>query len=207
MSIKKHNCGTAVAINSPGNPDGKGANGLMLDWQRTEPRGLVAKSQRQILAEFFTSMLILSAHFKYKPAVGVANFLYWVDGHWSLSLIAPEQWSEDHRHGYAGRCQLQSDMTWTIDPSDEMLQAGPLSEAVSGFFAAFADTLDSDLALEEILPFYVRQMPYWQRMHANGLSRSIQGAVTLGSQTGISARDWHSCLLSSDQSGTPLLSQ
>ena len=84
---------SALAVEPPGNPDGKGLNGFMLDWYRTEPRGLVAKPRRQVLAEFFTSMLVLSAGFKYKPAVGVENYLYWVDDGWNLSLIAPDQWS------------------------------------------------------------------------------------------------------------------
>lgn len=183
-----------LVVASGGNPDGKGANGFMLDWYRTEPRGVAVKSQRQVLAEFFTSMLVLSASFKYKPAVGVVNYLYLMDDEWNLSLIAPEQWSQQRAAGFAGLCILQPDMTWTIDPSDQLLARGPLSAAVSRFFDAFADTLDTDLSLEEILPFYVRQMPYWQRLHASGLARSIRGTVTLGDQTNIKARDWRLAL-------------
>jgi len=185
---------SALAVTPAGNPDGKGANGFMLDWYRTEPRGVVAKPQRQVLAEFFTSMLVLSAQFKYKPATGVDNYLYWVDDRWSLSLIAPYQWSDTRRSGFAGTCMLQTDMTWTIDPSEQLLGRGPVSAAVARFFDAFAETLDTDLTLEEILPFYVRRMPYWQRLHASGLSRSIRGAVTLGGQTSIKARDWQLAL-------------
>ena len=62
---------SALAVTPAGNPDGKGLNGFMLDWHHTEPRGVVAKPQRQVLAEFFTSMLVLSAQFKYRPAIGV----------------------------------------------------------------------------------------------------------------------------------------
>ena len=178
---------SALAVRPDGNPDGKGFNGFMLDWYRTEPRGVVAKPQRQVLAEFFTSMLVLSAQFKYKPASGVDNYLYWVDDRWSLSLIAPYQWSDTRRSGFAGTCRLQADMTWTIDPSEQLLGRGPVSDAVARFFDAFAETLDTDLTLEEILPFYVRRMPYWQRLHASGLSRSIRGAVTLGGQASIKA--------------------
>ena len=185
---------SARAVRPDGNPDGKGFNGFMLDWYRTEPRGVVAKPQRQVLAEFFTSMLVLSAQFKYKPASGVDNYLYWVDDRWSLSLIAPYQWSDTRRSGFAGTCRLQADMTWTIDPSEQLLGRGPVSDAVARFFDAFAETLDTDLTLEEILPFYVRRMPYWQRLHASGLSRSIRGAVTLGGQASIKARDWQLAL-------------
>jgi hypothetical protein len=139
-------------------------------------------------------MLVLSAHFKYKPAIGVDNYLYWVDDSWRLSLIAPQQWADKHRSGFVGTCVLHADMTWTIDPSEQLLGRGPVSDAVARFFDAFAETLDTDLTLEEILPFYVRRMPYWQRLHASGLSRSIRGAVTLGGQTSIKARDWRLAL-------------
>jgi hypothetical protein len=162
----------------------------MLDWYRTEPRGLTVKPQRQVLAEFFTSMLILSAHFKYEPARGVQHYLYWIDGGWNLSLISPEEWSEERKEGFAGTCVLQADMTWTIDPSDNLLNDGPIADEIGRFFDAFSETLDTDLTLEDILPFYVRRMPYWQRLYASALSRSIRGVVTIGDQRSMKARDW-----------------
>jgi hypothetical protein len=184
----------AVARRSDGNVDGKGANSFMLDWYQSEPRGVVAKPQHQVLAEFFTSMLVLSAKFKYKPAIGVANYLYWLNGEWTLSLIAPEEWSDEKRTAFAGVCVLQYDMTWTIAPSDLLGEDNPVSDAVGRFYDAFAETLDTDRTLEEILPFYVGAMPYYQRLFANALSRSIRGTVTLGDQASIKCRDWQMLL-------------
>ncbi len=190
---KKDGHESALTV-KPVNLDGKGVNGFMLDWYQTEPRAVVAKPRQQILAEFFTSMLILSAQFKYKPAVSIDNYLYWIDGAWSLSLIAPEQWSKKRQAGFVGTCVLQTDMTWTIDPSEQLLQDGPLAAAVGRSFDAFAESLDTDLTLEEILPFYVQRLPYWQRLHASALSRSIRAAVILGDQTSVKARDWQLAL-------------
>ena len=184
----------AVAARTDVNPEGKGLNGFLLDWYRSEPRGVVAKPQRQVLAEFFTSMLVLSAKFKYKPAVGVANYLYWTDDEWSLSLIAPDEWSDKRRAGYAGTCVLQSDMTWTILPSDLLRDEGPVTAAISRFYDAFMHTLDIDLTLEEILPFHIDKMPYYQRLHANALSRSIRASIALGHQATIRCRDWRALL-------------
>lgn len=181
---------TSVALKSDGNPEGKGLNGFLLDWYQSEPRGVVAKPQRQVLAEFFTSMLALSAQFKYKPVAGVANYLYWIDGEWLLSLISPDEWSAERRAGFVGMCTLQRDMTWTIVPSDHVGEDNPVTEAIAQFYAAFAEMLDTDLTLEEILPFYVGKMPYYQRLYASALSRSVRGAVTLGDQTSIRGRDW-----------------
>lgn len=191
---RKQASNSALAARPPVNPEGKGVNGVMLDWYRTEPRGLVAKPRHQVLAEFFTSMLVLSAHFKYKPSVGVPNHLYWIDGRWILSLIAPDEWSHRHRAGFVGTCILQRDMTWTIDPSEQLATVEKLTDAVGRFFDAFVETLDTDLTLEDVLPFYVRRMPYWQRMHANALSRSIRGAATLGGQASMKAREWRAAL-------------
>jgi len=190
-NLKKFKSSNAtIARNTDGNPEGKGVNGIMLDWYQSEPRGVVAKPQRQVLAEFFTSMLVLSAAFRYRPAVGIANYLYWIKGEWSLSLIAPDEWSNERRAAFAGTCVLQRDMTWTIAPSNLVAENNPVSDAVGRFYDAFVETLDTDLALEEILPFYVGSFPYYQRLYANALSRSVRAAVILGDQDSTSCRQW-----------------
>ena len=170
----------AVARKTDGNPEGKGNNGFLLDWEQTQPRGVVVKPRRQLLAEFFTSMLILSAKFKFRPAIGVPTYLYWINEEWSLSLIGPDQWSEERRASFAGTCVLQPDMTWTIKPSSLLAEENPVSEAIGRFYEAFAEKLDTDLTLEEILPFYVGKMPYYQRLFASALSRSVRAAIGFG---------------------------
>jgi hypothetical protein len=192
-TLKRYDAG-AVSLKTDSNPEGKGLNGFLLDWYKSEPRGVVAKPQRQVLAEFFTSMLVLSAQFKYEPAVGVANYLYCMDGDWSLSLIAPDEWTAERRAGFVGTCVLQDDMTWTIAPSALLAEENAVSDAVGRFYDAFAETLDTDLTIEEILPFYTGSMPYYQRLYASALSRSIRAAVTIGGQRDVSCRDWRMAL-------------
>lgn len=180
----------SLATAGPINPDGKGLNGFLLDWYASEPRGVVAKSQRQVLAEYFTSMLVLSAAFKYKPAIGTENYLYLIDGEWSLSLIRPDEWSDARREGFVGCCVLQPDMTWTIAPSASVRSNDRIQDALARFYDAFAGSLESDLTLEEILPFYAGKLPYYQRLYASALSRSIRAAMALGGQRTLSGRDW-----------------
>ena len=115
--------GAVVARKTQSNPEGKGLNGLLLDWCQSEPRGVVAKPQRQILAE-----------------------------------------------------------------------DNPVSDAIGRFYDAFAETFDTDLTLEEILPFYVGTSPYYQRLCANALSRSVRAAVTLGDQGSTRCRQWYMLL-------------
>jgi len=129
-----------------------------------------------------------------KPVVGVSNYLYWIKGEWTLSLISPEEWSDERQQGFVGTCVLQHDMTWTIDPSTILAEEGPVAEAIGRFYDAFVETLDTDLTIEEILPFYVGKMPYYQRLYASALSRSIRAAVTLGDQRSTKCRDWQAVL-------------
>lgn len=184
----------AIARKRDGNPDGKGASGLLLDWYQSEPRGVVSKPRRQLLAEFFTSMLVLSAQFKYRPVVGVSNHLYWLNGEWLLSLIAPDEWSDDRHAGFAGTCVLQRDMTWTIVPSDLLADNNSVADAISRFYDAFAEMLDTDLTLEEILPISVGRLPYYQRLYASALSRSVRATATLSNHAETSCRQWHMLL-------------
>jgi hypothetical protein len=179
---------------SDGNPEGKGAHAFLADWQATTPRGVVAKPQHQVLAELFTSMLVLSATFKYQPVPGASNYLYWTGGQWSLSLIAPWEWSDKRRAGFVGTCMLQPDMTWTIEPSDRLLDDNPVAGAIRRFFQGFVRMLDTDLTLEEILPTYVARLPYYQRLHASAMSRSLHASVTRGGQALIRCRDWQNHL-------------
>ena len=179
----QHSSGSTTALKVAGNPEGKGVNGVLLDWQRTAPRGVVAKPQRQVLAELFTSMLALSASFRYRPAPERSNDLYWIDGQWSLSLIGPEEWSDERRAGFAGTVVLQRDMTWTIELSDRVAENRPMADALGRFYDAFTESLDTDHTLEEILPFHFGRLPYYQRLHANALSRSLRASCGASQKT------------------------
>lgn len=176
---------------------GFGTVGFLQDWYASTPRGVVVKQQRQVLAEFFTSMLVLSAEFKYKPSVGVVNYLYYVDGTWSLSLIAPEQWSEARREGFAGTCVLQRDRTWTIEPSEQLTRDTDVADAVARFYDGFRAAMDSDGTLEDVLPFYAGKLSYYRRLNANALSRSLRATVIIGGQRKITNREWLKTLPSS----------
>lgn len=181
---------------------GNGTVGFLQDWYASAPRGVVVKPQRQVLAEFFTSMLVLSAEFKYKPSIGTENYLYYVDGKWSLSLIAPDQWSEARQAGFAGSCTLLADRTWTIAPSDNLAGDAPVADAVRRFYEGFRHAMDSDGTLEDILPFYAGKLSYYRRLNANALSRSLRATVTIGDQRQIPNREW---LLQLPRSGRRLL--
>lgn len=179
-----------LVAKTDGNPDGKGANGLLDDWRATEPRGVVARQPRKVLADLFASMLVLSASFKYRPVPGCANYLYRIDGEWSLSLIAPDEWSDPRRAAFVATCVLQRDMTWTILPSDRLPGNEQAIDAIRHFYRGFVAMLDTDLTLEETLPFHVSSLSYYQRLYASALSRSVCTALARGDQGSKRAREW-----------------
>jgi len=46
----------------------------------------------------------------------------------------------------------------------------------------------------DVLPFYAGNLPYYQRLNANALSRSVRAAMTLGDQRTIPTREWRLAL-------------
>lgn len=180
----------SVAIDPAVNPEGKGLNGFLLDWHGSQPRGVAVKQERQILAEYFTSMLILSAAFKFKPVVGQVYYLYWIDNEWSLSLIGPHEWTTERASAYAGQCALHDDMTWTIEVTDKLKNHSSVSDAIGDFYRSFIDKLNNDQSLEADLPFHVKELNYYQRLYASAMSRSIKRSVRYGQQANRTSREW-----------------
>jgi hypothetical protein len=166
---------SALAEAGP-NPEGKGQVGFLLDWEYSSPRSVVVKRPPQLLADYFTSLLVLSAAFKFKPVFGKAYYLYMDGAGWSLSLI--------------GECVLHADSTWSIEPSENLGKRGIVDEALARFYAGFISKLKSKQVLEESLPVYEAGLPYYQRLFAAALSRSLKGSMSLGDQLGISAENW-----------------
>ena len=51
---------SAVGRKTGGNPEGKGLNGFLLDWNQSAPKGVMAKTQRQVLARSIISRMAFS---------------------------------------------------------------------------------------------------------------------------------------------------
>jgi hypothetical protein len=156
------------------NPQGKGVVPVVNHWYTYEPVVVEKKSTGQLFAEYFTSLLILSADFRFKPVQGANYFLYLKKQCWVLSLIEPERWSYERRGEYFGSCQLQEDMTWSIDTIDLESVHPDVDQALKLFYQQIALHLDSEKPLIEILPFYLDELPYYRRMAATGLARSMR---------------------------------
>ena len=180
----------AVRAGMP-NPQGKGVVGFLQDWHQSAPRGVLAKRSGQLLADYFTSLLVLSADFKFKPAFGHTYHLYREQERWCLSLISPDEWrTSAKRRGYVGACVLHEDSTWSIEPSENLGRPGPVADALAEVYDGFIRRLRQPSPLEQDLPFYEGRLPYYQRLFAAALSRSLRASLVLGGQTGRAAETW-----------------
>ena len=181
---------TGLAGHLP-NPQGKGLVGFLLDWAYSSPRNVVAKRAPQVMADYFTSLLVLSAGFKFKPVFNKDYYLYVDGGDWALSLVSPDEWNtEAKRRNFVGQCVLHDDATWSIEPSDNLGKEGPVAEALALFYEKFIDKLQSQSPLEDDLPFYEGTLPYYQRLFASALSRSLKGSLAVAGQQGMPAQAW-----------------
>lgn len=172
------------------NPQGKGLTPVLEEWRGAQPAQVTAKAPRQVLADYFTTLLVLSAEFNFKPTTGVDYFLYLRDGGWQLSLIAPAEWRGRAPGPCAGRCELQRDMTWILAPADDLAEQHDLVAALAEFQQGFVALLDSESALEESLPYYVAQLPYYRRLLAAGMAKSLESSMALAGLSGHSGRHW-----------------
>lgn len=180
-----------VRAKDPVNPEGKGQVGFLLDWSYSSPRGVVAKRKPQLMADYFTSLLVLSAAFKFKPVFGKRYFLYAENDGWALSLIGPDEWNTNaRRQAFIGACVLHDDATWSIEPSLNIGKNGDIDDALLRFYNGFVEDLRSEHPLENKLPFYKANLPYYQRLFAAALSRSMITSIFKGEQQGMAALDW-----------------
>lgn len=181
----------AVTKSPAPNPQGKGVVGLLADWDYSAPRGVVAKPAPQLLADYFTSLLVLSASFRFEPVFGATYHLYCSDGDWTLSLISPDEWDSAAKRGaYVGECVLHDDATWSISPSDNVTRPGSIADAVAAVYDGFVDKLNTKEPLEDELPFFEGGLPYYPRLFAAALSRSLKTSLILGGQLQTESQAW-----------------
>lgn len=193
--VMAYRMASAPVVDGAANPQGKGLVGFLLDWNYSSPRAVVAKQPGRLLADYFTSLLVLSSDFRFKPAYDKEYYLYRSGDGWALSLIAPQEWrSADKLANFVGTCVLHRDATWSIDPSDNLGRPGPVTEGLALFYEGFVDKLNSRQPLENELPVYEAKLPYYQRLFAAALSRSVRGSLERGDSLSIASRDWLSAL-------------
>lgn len=159
------------------NPQGKGLVPVLADWESSRPIAVQPREPAELVFDWFVSALVLSSAFRFKPALGQDYYLYARAGRWQLSLVAPQEWGDKEVGDCLGKCRLARDMTWSMEAAEDLEQKPELRAALHEVIESFTRGLDSDAALDETLPGYRRELPYYQRLLATGLGTSLRRSV------------------------------
>jgi hypothetical protein len=158
------------------NPQGKGCVPVLQDWAVTRPRRPTRKSAGEIVRDYCLSGLVLAARFRFRPVPGKDYYLYCGADDWLLSMVGPHEWGAASPGYFVAECQLQLDMTWHLTFAP--LQDKPETrDRLQRFVDGFVNTVAAQASPETALPFYVPELPYFQRMLATGLAVSLRHSI------------------------------
>ncbi|MDW3094808.1 MAG: hypothetical protein R8G33_03960 [Gammaproteobacteria bacterium] len=160
------------------NPQGKASLAVFSDLQSFAPVNVHKKDIPRWLADFFTSLLVLSAKFSFKPITNREYYLYLDGSHWKLSLIEPDAW-KNCPYIYFASCCLHEDKSWSISPLDQWEKNDLLLNRINEIKQEFYNTLNSDESVHSLLPYYESTLNYYQRLAANGLAKSLKQSLDL----------------------------
>jgi hypothetical protein len=168
------------------NPQGKGLVPILavLAEGRSAARLTLPKQIEQVSIELFTSLFVLESDCKFRPIAGQSYSLYKREGRFWLSRVAPDQWDESAYGQFIGQCQLHRDMTWTLELSEEAERDAELVAYIRDKKEALDEKIRSVEALEDILPGYNEELPFYQRAHSYALAHSLRHSMQ---QSGIVA--------------------
>lgn len=156
------------------NPQGKGSVEILESILPRKDRYYHPKEIEQILVELFTSKIVLSAKFGFKPVMGCSYWLYKKDSNLRLSLIKPNEWRHDAFGEAVAKCVLQSDFTWTMVLTENALNSDEMLRYFQKLNDEFNQNMSDTLRLKESLPIYLSTLPYYQRALASNLAFSLR---------------------------------
>jgi hypothetical protein len=81
-------------------------------------------------------------------------------------------------------------MTWHLEVREDLTSEPELLATLRQFHAGFMDHLRQADFLEETLPHYAAQLPYYQRLLAAGLASSLTRSLSLAGMDRASGKRW-----------------
>jgi len=171
----------------PANPQGKGTVALLDSLQQAKKQLKVsAKNIHQISSDLFTSLFILNSQICFKPTARQTYWLYHKNNQYRLSLIAPEQWMPAQYGRFIGACELQIDLTWTLDLSDDCANDQAFIQEIAQQRLQLEEKLQLAEKIDDVLPVYLETLPFYSRVLASGLAYSLKQSMQLGGISGLS---------------------
>lgn len=181
----------------PANPQGKGCIALLDNLQQAKKHLQVsAKNIQQISSELFTSLFILNSQIRFKPTVQQTYWLYLKNKQYRLSLIAPEQWRAAQYGRFIGACELQADLTWTLELSDDCANDQAFTREIANQRRQLEEKMEQAEKIEDVLPVYLETLPFYSRVLATALAYSLKGSMQKSGIYGLSFRGAQKALTS-----------
>ena len=155
------------------NPQGKASLPLLNELQAWRGAEAPARDVRGLLSDYLRGLLVLSADFSFRPAPGRDCYLYYREGRWTLSLIAPDEWRPHRYDCYVAQCELRRDATWDVKPAADLQERIEVVDALAALVWGFQQRLQNSAMVADSLPHYEASLPYYRRVLASGLARSF----------------------------------
>ena len=173
-------------MNKDANPQGKGLVPVLASLADSRAIiSIVPKHINQINSELFTSLFVLHSHFQFKPVVGKSYWLYKCAHRFQLSLISPDEWGGDFGL-FVGECVLQKDVTWTLTLDSVAANNKSLMNLIEQRRYEYEQALISTDSVDSLLPFYLDDLPFYQRVFASALANSLKGSMMKSGIQGLS---------------------
>ena len=166
-----------------GNPQGKGLVMVLQQIAAAAPSEIRPKPPEQALVDYWCSSLVLSAAFKFRVSPDQTYYLYHVEQGWQLSLISPDEWGSRQPGAFVATCMLQRDMTWKLVFASDLSESARV--ALVAFLEAFQARATESDTFDELLPDYIAELPYQQRVLASALKRSLKHSLQLAGDNGL----------------------
>jgi Protein of unknown function (DUF2452) len=155
------------------NPQGKGLVPVLEDLHALSVQVQQHRTPLDFFRDYCLSSLVLAADFRFKPVPDKAYYLYSTSRNWNLSLVGPGEWHREMPGVYVAHCLLRRDMTWHVEFT-QMDTKSEESQKLENFVSGFVESLCGNKNLDESLPFYSAELPYYHRVLATGLAASLK---------------------------------
>ncbi|MDX8125681.1 DUF2452 domain-containing protein [Methylomonas sp. OY6] len=183
-------------ISKPANPQGKGSIAVLDSLQQAKKQLIApAKNIQQISSDLFTSLFVLNSQIRFKPTTEQVYWLYFKDGQYRLSLIAPQQWYPAQSGRFIGACELQSDLTWTLELSDACANDGAFIQEIANRRQQLEQKLQQAEKIDDLLPVYLETLPYYSRVLAAALAYSLKQSMQKSGIWGLNFRQAEKLLI------------
>jgi hypothetical protein len=160
------------------NPQGKASIAVLNDLHLFKPFNIKKKNAPQWLTDYFTSLLVLSSKFSFKPIMKKNYYLYFDDNDWYLSLIEPHSW-KNCPYLFFATCCMHEDKSWSISPTDNWEKNIHLNDRINDMKKEFFNSINTNSPVIDTLPYFAGHLPYYQRLAANALANSLKRSLQL----------------------------